>query len=248
VDELGLKFYFDDKKLQQDVIDIVKELKKHDVDIGISLIGTEKKAKPLNVFNHPAVWGNPDDNTDPMWSHYNPTFHSIQITKGGKHNPRETFAHELGHALVGHCCVQIMTQASPHSIDKESDPGTAMSEGWAQFVGLVCLFKQNEAEPVMQNMKYETGDVNHPEVPYTVKSEFRVTCILWDIYDLHDDGEKESLPFDLMFKIYSPTLATLPNGPLIPDIDNYLDRLSNQVQGTKDRTRAIRDKNLTKPK
>ena len=44
------------------------------------------------------------------------------------------------------------------------------------------------------------------------------------VKDIADD-DAVSFPFKELYKVFSPTLATLQNGPLIPSVNDYIARL-----------------------
>ncbi len=237
--ELGLNLYLADKDLQDEVIRTVKFF----ADSGI-MVG---RPRPFNVFNRDPIRGNPDDNTDPFWSMYHPESHSIQLTRGRERKALlGSLHHEIGHALLGHKCVFITTPCGAHAISDAKDAGLAMSEGWAHFVALT-LENASGSDSVHRGgvtNEWEGGE-SDSTIPSSTKNEFRVGCILWDFFDTRKDGpDTVTVSFAEMFKVYSPTLATLREGPLIPDVDNYIDRLvRNGAVSAKD-AKAIRDFNL----
>jgi hypothetical protein len=134
--------------------------------------------------------------------------------------------HEMGHALMGHRCVQLATQGGPHGITQQLDPGTAMSEGWADFVAVVLGNARGAVAPAYMGMNWETQSVApQPNVEYCVG------CCLWDLYDTHADlgdtaGVAEQFSFKQLFGVFSPNFQTLLDGPVINGVKEYLHRLA----------------------
>jgi hypothetical protein len=226
-------FFTDDKKYQGVATDLIDRLltRLHVRTMG----GT---SRPLLFFFREAVNGNPNDATDPFWSHYDSSLHAIQITRNSAvvnyDNVRSTLAHELGHALVGQSCVRIPNEGDPHSMKSPSHPGEAMSEGWADFVQ-IAVSRDDRSAPGPA-FDYEKRDMS---VPKTNDIEYNILCLLWDLYDVFTKGPqgfgimdddpasslKTAFSFEDLFGVFSPSLETLPAGPVIWDIDNYLSRL-----------------------
>lgn len=205
------------------------------------------RPRVLNVFNHPPASGFPADGSNPNWSQYDPITHSIQLMKGASaYSLAETFRHEAGHALNGRRVVQILTPTGQHVLCTDKGPGLAMSEGWADFVGLV-LSPGKEREYIGKNWEDAHLDKN---CPYDVNNEFRVAAILWDIYDGNQEGgDRLNLSFNDMYKVFSPSMATLRDGPVFTSIDEYMSRLNANFGGRIGQDLAnIRTLNLTPPK
>jgi len=137
-------FYTDDAELQEQVLADLRDVEK----LGVAI----RWPRPLAVFLREPVNGNPDDNRDPFWHHYNGVNHSLMITKDppgwvdGMVRPlsagekadflarrrqfvRYVISHEIGHALTSHTCTHIDSPGGPHSMYQNIDPGLAMSEG-----------------------------------------------------------------------------------------------------------------------
>lgn len=272
-DTLGLIFYTNNQDVQQAARDGAQKLKELGVApsgsagaLGRALIpgGPQESLRArlggnprsLAVFHHTPVHGDPTDNKDPMWSHYNPFLHYLQITKDERSSVsaadrrkdiRDTMFHELGHAICGHKCVVPMTLGKPHALDTETDPGQAVSEGWASFVALVIMYPRNSAMAQYNGVDYERL-TTETRIPFSAKAEARVTAILWDLYDsTNEQGDSVSLGFNELFKVFSPTMNTMQNGPVIPDLNNYLDRLANNNPSQRTAIMAARDMNLTAP-
>lgn len=219
VPDLGLVFYTKNSALQDAAIAAVTRLRA----MGITMA---TPVRPLNVFNRPAANGNPNDANDPFWSHYEPLTHSIQILSD-RTDWLDTLHHELGHATLGHSCVQITSGGGPHSLDTPTHPAVAVSEGWAHFVALVLRYSADQVPGSYQGRQWEQPA---PGTPRNPNVESCVACALWDLFDRNvnsTDGaaDRIALPFQELFRVFSPTLATLFHGPLIPSFDNYLERL-----------------------
>lgn len=238
VDELWLVFYTDDTFIQEETIKAVRKL----TDLGLIM---SSPIRPLNVFHRPFLSGYPEDENNPFWSHYDPITHSIQITKRNvsQDSLRDTIHHELGHATLGHRIVQITTPGGAHGLKELKSPSLAMSEGWAHFVALAIRFSQTDTPSSSSSFNYksENWEYRNPNVPMSPNIEFNVACTLWDCFDVGDDSlilrlrdgrivygfpqETANLPFSELYRVFSPTLATVPFGPIIPSLDNYLERL-----------------------
>ena len=234
-----LVFFTDDAKYQAIATELVDKLRDK---LHVRSVG--RSSRPLLFFFREAVNGNPSDSNDPFWSHYDPYLHAIQVTRnpnGIDYNYiRSVLSHELGHAIVGQSCVQVPNEGDPHSTKKPSHLGEAMSEGWADFVTL-ALKQEGRGTPNLYafGLDFERRD---PNVPKTKDIEYNIMCILWDLYDIStsqtrgrfvrpipDDDpantEATSFLFEQLYGVFSPSLDTLPAGPVIWDIDNYLSRL-----------------------
>jgi|GEM_PF-1259327 len=241
VPNLGLNLFVSDRRLQAEVIRVVDVLDRAGIHVG--------RPRPFNVFHRQPINGDPNDDNDPFWSHYEPDTHSIQLTNGRAIDSLiETVRHEIGHAILGHQCVRIESPNGSHSFNSATDAGLAMSEGWAQFVGLMLSGDRGAASVNYKGEEWEAGELT--SYPFDPRNEFRVGCILWDAFDTNSRaGESDSVEatFAEMFRVFSPSLETLQNGPKIPSIDDYLDRLERNGVASKAGLKAIRDFNLTKP-
>lgn len=269
---LGLAFYTGNADVQQAAREGARKLKDLGVApsgaagaLGRSLVngGLQEvvrgrlagNPRSLAVFAHPPVNGDPTDNKDPMWSHYNPALHYVQITRDDRASVsaeekrkdiRETMFHELGHAICGHKCVVPMTKGKPHSLDKETDPGQAVSEGWACFVAMVLSNPRDAASAMYAGIDLET--VTDTRIPLSAKAEARVAAMLWDLYDTRNEpGDDVAMNFSELYKVFSPTMQTVLNGPAIPDMNDYLERLANNNPNQRAKIMAIRDLNLRAP-
>jgi hypothetical protein len=236
VASLGLRFFTNDAALQQATIDAVTTLKGLGVNVG--------SPRRLDIFKRPPINGDPNDNTDPFWSHYDPVAHAIQITEGHSHDDDvETIHHELGHAIVGQKCIQILTGGKPHTIDGPTDPGEAMSEGWADFIAVMLGNARTAPMPLYKGMDWERRSTGVPKDP---KIEYNVGCTLWDLFDTvrtNNETDGMAVGFSELFKVYSPTLATLTAPPLIRDIDDYLTRFGANNPSLTKAAKAIRAAN-----
>jgi hypothetical protein len=217
---LGLVFYTSDRAFVDNVKRAVSRLRTLGVDVG--------RPRKLHVF-HRKPYNGKVSSDDPMWSHYNPAFHSIQVMQGIP-SYQETTRHELGHAILGHQCIQILSLGGSHQLTKPSKPGVAMAEGWANFVGLVLTHPRNEAKPIFKGYDWEKGTTKdgNSAGKKSPNIEFRVGCTLWDLYDKpRKDDEEIAVPFSTLFRVYSPTLKTLRNGPVIANLKAWIDRFKN---------------------
>ncbi|MEK7866679.1 MAG: hypothetical protein AAB434_08335 [Planctomycetota bacterium] len=241
VPKFALNLFVDDKSLQDEVIRMVDVLDRAGIHVG--------RPRPFNVFHRSPINGDPNDDEDPFWSHYEPDTHSIQLTKGRAIDSLiETIRHEIGHAILGHQCVRISSPGGSHSFSDAKDDGLGMSEGWAQFVGLMLSGDRGAASVNFKGEEWEAGELT--SYPFDRRNEFRVGCILWDVFDTRPRvGENDSVEatFADMFRVFSPSLETLQNGPKIPSIDDYLSRLERNGVATRAELKAIRDFNLTQP-
>lgn len=230
---LGLRFFTADAALQQATIDAVTTLNRLGVNVG--------SPRRLDIFKRPAINGDPFDDKDPFWSHYDPVAHAIQVTDGHTHaDDVETIHHELGHAIIGQKCVQIVTLGKPHRLVEPTDPGEAMSEGWADFIALMLGNARNATSATYSGMDWETRD---PRVLKDPKIEYNVGCTLWDLFDTVRSGSEVdgmAVAFSELFKVYSPTMATITAPPLITDIDDYLTRFVKNNPKLAQQVRAIR--------
>ncbi len=241
-DALGLVFFTSDAGL----LDSARFAAGRLVALGVRV----GRPRPLNVFHRdPVDPGRPaaERPQDPFWSHYEPVTHSIQILTGRTaQQDRETLFHEMGHATMAKRCVQILRFGREHDLLQEVDPGLALSEGWAHFVGLTMEHRAEDAQATYKGYDWETGQT--VAGPYTQRVEFRVGCILWDLWDSHRDGpDSASFPFSDLYRVFSPTGETLTRGPLIRDLDEYLTRLEKNRPAAAAFVEAIRDHNLTPP-
>lgn len=243
-DDLGLVFFTDNADIQDEARWCAGRLKTFGINVGA--------ARRLNIFFRDPVDPNrPADHKydDPFWSHYEPQTHSIQIMTG-KSIPenRESLDHEMGHAALGQSCVQNLNLGGRHKGGEELEPGLAMSEGWADFVGLTMRHRQDDTKVNFKGLEWEGGEANSSE-SYSPNVQFRVGCVLWDLWDSNHDGpDTVSMKFSDIFKVFSPTGATLKDGPLINGLGEFLVRLKQNFPKAAGPIDQVRDFNLTKPK
>lgn len=141
----------------------------------------------------------------PFWSHYDPVPHALVVTRdpedykpAGSDAPdfdmadwrtkrlgqkKDTLRHEPGHSMMKLKCVKIPAENGSHSMEKETDAGTAMSEGWANFVAAVL--QNDRAADEAYRKGYEIENAARSTAPVNRKVEYRVTAVLWDLYDTH---------------------------------------------------------------
>lgn len=240
-----LRFYTDDIVIQDAVMDAIARLNTY----GVSLISP---LRPLHIFHRPPADDGGGD--DRFWSHYSPVFHSIQVMDVGQDadRKREVLRHEIGHALLGNSVTNHYA-GGPHTLTGEADTyALAMSEAWAHFVALVLTY-----QPGDQSITYRSMDWENMSVSPNGKVEYCAGCFLWDLFDLvvqsrsplsrlPDRGDLFDLPgnvltrpveddlaeiaFSEMFRVYSPTLQTIPNGPVVSSVWDFADRLKKNNQ------------------
>jgi hypothetical protein len=246
----GVNWYTDDADIKRAIERIATRL--HQWGVEASAQGAVSKMRPsegfsaavtaaggdprkLSVFNREPTAGYEADGSNPMWSHYNGAFHSLQIMKGTNQMPHVAY-HEMGHAVCGHTCIQALSKGGQHSLFKETEPGTAVSEGWGDFVSMAMQFERTESSPKLYG--YSIDDINKEKTPMSINAEARVAYILWDLFDTaNESGDSVSLEFKELYKVFSPTLATFTEPPAIRDIDDYLERL---IKNNPDQEKAIR--------
>lgn len=243
----GLLFFTDDASLQRFARDAVALLRKLDVN--------PVAPRPLSIFSRAPLNGTPVRSDDPFWSHYEPDTHAIQIAP--EHAATAAVLnHELGHAILGHRCVRIASAGGAHGATDSLDPGTAMSEGWADFVAAVLtntlLTQRGRAQvhatfgtPLLAGLDLETRPaaiVPDPAVEYCV------AATLWDLYDTQQepgpDPDTERFTFAQLYGVFAVTPSTIPQGPVIQHVDDYLERLKLQFPNRADRIDAIKRRNL----
>lgn len=218
-----LVFYTDDAEIQHAAIRAVRALQNLGVD--------PTKPRPLSIFHHPPINGNPNDNRDPMWSHYQPVMHYFQLIAGRPNADNiGTLLHEMGHAILGHSIPNHFA-FGPHNSrqvamgpDGNPWPALAMSEGWAEFVGLVIATQGPVPNPRFNVASFETVSI-----PPNPNIEYCVTCALWDLFDANAEEQpnpdRVSLSFQELFRVYSPTLETLSSGPVVTSVGDFMERL-----------------------
>ncbi len=232
----GLKFYTDDEFIQETAIEAAQKLS----SLGVDLISP---LRPLLIFHREALENG--DGSDPFWSHYSPLFHSIQVMRKDGFTEgeyRDTLRHEIGHALIGNSPINFYGLGS-HSIKQPaSSYALAMTEGWAQFVALVLTYPPNTEGPIMyQGLDWETLSISP-----NGKIEYCVGAFLWDLFDhmrVHFQRNRHglfrpefpdeffSLGFAEIFKVFSPSLNAVVNGPWISSVWDFAERLKLSLQG-----------------
>jgi len=230
--ERHIIFHTDTPKLRAEVLKAVDKLAQLGVTMGTVL-------RPLRIYNRPlAPAPHGQDGSNPCWSRYHRGTHAINV----HHDPvnataqfLDTLHHELGHATLGHSAVRIDSPGGSHDIDSPSHPALAMSEGWGHFVALAIRHGRGDVPGGYSGRNWE----NRPaSLPRDVRIESNVALALWDLFDLPTDERPGHPPLPLaltpdpvrlsfarLFAVYSPSLNTLQDGPLINSIDEYLSRL-----------------------
>jgi hypothetical protein len=246
VEGLWIDFYTDNSFIQEETIKAVAQL----LYLGANLASP---GRPLNVFYRGYLADYPSNSDNPFWNHYDPFTNSIQVLDDGRtqNEIRDSLHHELGHATLGHRIVQPPTPGGTHNLNTVSQPTLAMSEGWAHFVALASRFRATDVPNQTSAMAYngQNWETRVASVPLSPNIEYNVACTLWDCYDVAQrtisrlPEELAALPFSDLYRVYNPTLSTIPFGPLIPNIDDYLDRLIANNPGQRDALLHIRDIN-----
>jgi len=169
----GLLFYTNDELIQETVLNAVMHLD----SLGVVLA---PNVRPLQIFHREPLEGGGGD--DPFWSHYSPVFHSIQIIDSvqSDKDKRETIWHEIGHALLGHTLVNHYAGGSHSLLDPAENYALAMSEGWANFVGVVLATKATGASAASN---FKGADWENLSITPNGKVEYCVGAFLWDLYD-----------------------------------------------------------------
>lgn len=174
---------------------------------------------------------------------------AIQITRRqvplSRDEIRDTLHHEMGHATIGHSLIQITTPGKPHCKVKPTNPGEAMSEGWAHFIALVIRFNRTAVNPNYDGVFWGSRDTS---VACRADIEYNVGCMLWDLLDVPQDGDTPNRPgpdtvilsLSELFRVYSPTLETIANGPVISSVSDYLSRLENNNPSLRARIERVR--------
>lgn len=253
---LGLVFYDCDAGFRSKVKDLARRL----AAFG-ARFASPRQLHVLNrkqLGNYPDLTG-PEAAKDPFWSHFNPIQNRgrqyLQVSRG---HDDGVIAHELGHAVTGDQCVKILTLGGGHSLTGRSSKDLAMAEGWAQFVKAALTLDRAAARPLFpsfdRRFDFEKGTeterkdaagrpTSDQAVGPSQEIEFCVGVALWDMFDTHDDGADQgvALPFSDLFKVLSPTFATLVKGPGIPDFSNFVDRLAKNHPALAQKLKQIRD-------
>ena len=116
----------------------------------------------------------------------------------------DVVGHEFGHAIF-HFGTSAVSSGGRHKIDECYESTLAWSEGWASYFSAVAQVDGNDPDAKFEYMVPRRAPIRFENVPEDVcagpKNEWRVTAALWDVYDIHDDGnDRISVSFDTMWK------------------------------------------------
>lgn len=226
----GVVFYTSDTTIRKATFDGIDALRTMGVTWG-------PFQRPLSIFSRQQVDPNARPSEDAFKTQYLASAHAIQILPE-QPQKRHALLHELGHALIGQGCPRITGSGGQHNLFEESSPGTALSDGWAHFVGLAIENSRSDVSPDFLGISDWLP--RRQSVPKSARIEYNVTCTLWDLFDTtmpfsghHSPpgSERARFTFKELFGVFSPTLQTLLNGPGIPNVDDYLTRLRNNHPG-----------------
>lgn len=233
----NLVFYTNDSVIQSAAVTAVNRIRSLS---GVNVLNP----RPLNIFHRHAIGPDPLDPKEPFRTSYHPDSHSIQVVRNNFTDAMLSQAvyHEMGHAILGHRCVRLLPAPTEHKQCEATTPARAMSEGWADFVAMAIM---GVPELLGMNYEYPVGCWYKVFAPRT-DIDYFVACCLWDLFD----GTREDpaqISFQELFRVYSPTLQTLANGPVIGSINDYLQRLKQNHPGKADQIEKVRITNLVIP-
>jgi hypothetical protein len=104
----------------------------------------------------------------------------------------DVVAHEMGHAIYDQAAMGRFG-GGQHFIDRCYTDTLALSEGWASFFAAVVMVDLRDSDAKFEYMVPRRAPIRFENVPADVcggpTNEWRVTAWLWDLVDLHDDGE-----------------------------------------------------------
>ena len=116
-------------------------------------------------------------------------FDSVNLTLGYQW---DVVAHELGHAIYDQAQMGRFGGGA-HKIDECYTETLALSEGWASFFGAVVMVDLKDPDAKFEYLVPRRAPIRFEKIPADVcgksTNEWRVTGWLWDLIDLHDDGE-----------------------------------------------------------
>lgn len=117
------------------------------------------------------------------------SFDMVNLTLG---HQWDVVAHELGHAIYDQAKVGRFG-GGQHRIDECYTETLALSEGWASYFGAVVMVDLKDPDAKFEYMVPRRAPIRFEKIPADVcgkvTNEWRVTGWLWDLVDLHDDGE-----------------------------------------------------------
>lgn len=171
---LEQKFIFDEQSQNGQAIAIWQTVVRAGKRLATT-VGTEFWKRPISF-----VWPADGD-------YYN--FDTVHLTLG---HQWDVVAHEMGHAIYDQTKIGGM-QGGQHYIDRCYSETLALSEGWASFFSAFVNIDLRDGDAKFEYMVPRRAPIRFENVPSDVcdksTNEWRVNAWLWDIIDLHDDGE-----------------------------------------------------------
>jgi len=139
-----------------------------------------------------------------------------------------------------------------HDLTDASDARLGLSEGWANLVA-IWLENGRDAGTVTKRgfaQNYESArTTRRSPTTSAMSSAWRASSGTSRLPrgEHANRSDSVSIEFADLFRVYSPTLETLQNGPLLASIDDFTSRLVNNGAVTQASVDAIRSLNLTRP-
>lgn len=116
----------------------------------------------------------------------------------------DVVSHEMGHAIYDQAVIGVFG-GGQHYIDQCYSEALALSEGWASFYAGWLNVDLSDVDARFEYMVPRRAPIRFENVPSDVcpksTSEWRVTSFLWDLVDLHDDGETVAKPFTVLWNM-----------------------------------------------
>lgn len=116
-------------------------------------------------------------------------FDTVNLTLG---HQWDVVAHEMGHAIYDQAQMGQFG-GGEHYIDRCYSETLALSEGWASFFSAFVNVDLRDVDAKFEYMVPRRAPIRFENIPSDVcdksTNEWRVNGWLWDIIDLHDDGE-----------------------------------------------------------
>lgn len=130
---------------------------------------------------------------------------SVHLTRG---DHWDVVGHEMGHAIYDLAAIGALGGGS-HKIDECYTPTLAFSEGWASYFSAWVRVPLNDPDAKFQYLVPRRAPIRFENVPSDVchgpNNEWRVTSFLWDLVDLHSDGEHLEETFALLWNALKNT-------------------------------------------
>lgn len=119
----------------------------------------------------------------------------VHITKGQQW---DVVGHELGHAIYDQADLGQFG-GGQHKIDECYSTEMALSEGWASYFSAWLSVDMADPDARFEFMVPRRAPIRFENIPADVcrtdRNEWRVTGFLWDLIDLHADGESSQDTF-----------------------------------------------------